>query len=318
MPDRITDIHSLPALHELGTQLDEAFARHEDRGLSTASGGRTRRRTRKLLPSVVGVGAAVAVAAVVIVSGRTEHRASPASAAAAQALQSAARAAGRSHAPVPRDDQFFNVRTSETLRVAPAARLPKATIVVVRRSWTSISRPGRGEDMLKNVRFPTPSDQAKWERAGRPLEQLTPAIGRPMTLSPLRRYKFPGGAKTRQQLIALPDSPEYLARLMGADTGASSQRLLRLVSPLLYQPLPAHVQAGLYRAIALVPGLRFLGATRDELGRGGVAVAAGSPASRLEFIFDPTTGAPLVQRETARGVVLNQTVLIRRAVVNGF
>ena len=323
MPDRITDIHSLPVLHELGTQFDEAFARNEDRGLSAAPGNRPPQRRRGALLSLVGVGAAVAVAAIVIVGVRTEHRASPATAAAAQALQSAAQAAGRSNAPVPRDDQFFNVRTSETMRVAPASsaqaeRLPKATIVVVRRSWTSITRPGRREDMLRNVRFLTASDQAKWERAGRPLERLTPAIGRPMTLSPLRRYTFPGGAKTRQQLIDLPDSPEYLARLMGADTGASSQRLLRLVSPLLSQPLPAHVQAGLYRAIALVPGLRFLGATRDELSRRGVAVAAGPPESRLEFIFDPNTGAPLAQRQTARRVVLNQTVLIRRAVVNAF
>lgn len=74
-------------------------------------------------------------------------------------------------------------------------------------------------------------------------------------------------------------------------------------------PLRPRQRATVFRAIANLPGLTYLGATRDPLGRPGVAVAAeGSPRAlnvnapqryRFELIFNPSTGKVLGFRTVA-------------------
>jgi cytochrome c5 len=74
-------------------------------------------------------------------------------------------------------------------------------------------------------------------------------------------------------------------------------------------PISAASRAALFRAIELLPGLRFLGAARDPLGRAGVAVAVEGDVNalgpwpgqrfRIELIFDPATGAVLGFRTVA-------------------
>jgi hypothetical protein len=76
---------------------------------------------------------------------------------------------------------------------------------------------------------------------------------------------------------------------------------LDAIKGLLESPVPAGVRAALYRAAALIPGVRFDGHVRDALGRAGVGVSAGRPGSQFQLIFDPATGALLGQHSPVVG-----------------
>src|SRR5436190_7527347 len=70
------------------------------------------RRRHRLVLSAGGLATAVAIAAVlVVVSGVDRGQVSPAPATAAEALRQAAGAAEHHAAPVPRDDQFYYVKS---------------------------------------------------------------------------------------------------------------------------------------------------------------------------------------------------------------
>ncbi len=95
-----------------------------------------------------------------------------------------------------------------------------------------------------------------------------------------------------------------------SDTDTSPLTKLAKAAALLGDaPLRPRQRATVFRAIAELPGLTYLGETRDPLGRPGVAVAAeGSPRAanvntpqryRLELIFDPSTGTVLGMRTVA-------------------
>ena len=76
---------------------------------------------------------------------------------------------------------------------------------------------------------------------------------------------------------------------------------LDAIKGLLESPVPAGVRAALYRAAALIPGVRYDGHVRDALGRAGVGVSAGRPGSEFQLIFDPATGALLGQHSPVVG-----------------
>lgn len=83
--------------------------------------------------------------------------------------------------------------------------------------------------------------------------------------------------------------------------GAEGAAELDAIKGLLESPVPAGVRAALYRAAALVPGVRYDGHVRDALGRAGVGVSAGRPGSEFQLIFDPATGALLGQQNPVVG-----------------
>ena len=90
-------------------------------------------------------------------------------------------------------------------------------------------------------------------------------------------------------------------------------------------PAAPALRAGLYRALALVPGIELLGARSDSRGRAGTAVAFTAGGRRSELIFDPATGDMLAEQTVvtdprrarlplAAGTVIGDTVYLRRAV----
>jgi hypothetical protein len=94
----------------------------------------------------------------------------------------------------------------------------------------------------------------------------------------------------------------------GAPAG-SVTTLAALTAILADEPLSGASRAAAFRAIELLPGLRYLGTVRDARGRPGLAVAeqtgqgprglnGGSARHRYEFqmIFDPTTATVLGSR----------------------
>jgi len=90
--------------------------------------------------------------------------------------------------------------------------------------------------------------------------------------------------------------------------------------------LPARVRAGLYRALALIPGVRYVGIRPDLAGRRGVELAFDDLAHliRDELIFDPATSALLGERQITtapnvgfgKGAVLEDVAYLDQAVTS--
>lgn len=90
--------------------------------------------------------------------------------------------------------------------------------------------------------------------------------------------------------------------------------------------LPARVRSGLYRALALIPGVRYVGTRRDLAGRPGAEVAFDDLQHdvRDELIFDPATSALLGERQVttspnvgfAKGTPLEDVAFLNEAVTD--
>jgi hypothetical protein len=82
-------------------------------------------------------------------------------------------------------------------------------------------------------------------------------------------------------------------------------------------PLPPRLAAALYRVIARLPEMRLIGATRDPLGRPGVAVAflGGGGKGHAELIFDRGTGAYLAERQVSASGGVDSWQAIENAAV---
>jgi hypothetical protein len=185
--------------------------------------------------------------------------------------------------------------------------------------------------------FATPGDKARLLASGQPL----PAVPGSSDMTVQGDGRFPAGQDlfSYRQLLALPTDPRALyrqirralvsaatrgrleyaqtsAQLKVAQAGATGGHVvigaysirgseagaaLDAVVGLLESPVPAPVRAALYRAAALVPGVRLDGTVRDSLGRPGIGISAGPPKTWFELILDPATGALIGQRSPLLG-----------------
>jgi hypothetical protein len=91
--------------------------------------------------------------------------------------------------------------------------------------------------------------------------------------------------------------------------------------------VPARLRAGLYGALALVPGVELVGDVTDRAGRHGTAVAFTEVGMRDELIFDPATSEMLAERTVLvdpaaaqiplpKGTVIGDSAYLERAVVD--
>jgi hypothetical protein len=333
MPDTRATFDHLPILRELGDNLSAAFERNDYPGRADTMTGRKPRRW--LLP--VGLATAAVAAALALVSGIDNRRVGPEPATAAQVLRKAATAAEDQPAPLPRDDQFFYVRSRTTNLVAPASidqadNLPTALVTKERRIWTSIDRSGRLEERIIATKFATGADRQKWERAGRPTLGATPATGHPISISPSRTYRLGTIELTRQQMLDFPTDPRAIydrLRDQVARRGHSpeSEVFTELGDALRESPAPAQLRAALYRTLALVPGVQLVGQVTDGAGRSGTAVALTETGVRHELIFDPNTSETLAERDVLidpkaaelnlpAGTVIGDSLYLQRAVTD--
>jgi hypothetical protein len=146
-----------------------------------------------------------------------------------------------------------------------------------------------------------------------------------------------GAGPDYQQLIHLPTDPAKLRRWIERHAinpgstcapGVSNCQIFSFVESLLTGgPLPPKLSSALYRVIADLPGMRLIGATRDPLGRVGVAVGYffNHQPARAELIFDPSSGAFLAERGISlsaqrihepAGSVIAWTAIDQQGVVN--
>jgi hypothetical protein len=241
--------------------------------------------------------------------------------------------------------------------VPPKGAVPATVALVQRVSietWVGLDGTIRTRAVPASAqRFATPQDRARYLAAGNPLPH--PNLGSDSTAQGDDRFPPSLDLFHYRELLSLPTDPHALyqrvhralvaaqarvqrefantqaelrrqqtananfgvSQMIWAEREAQSAAELNAIKGLLETPVPPAVRAALYRAAALIPGVRYDGHVHDSLGRAGVGVSAGRPGSEFELIFDPATGAllgehsPLIgdSATVAAGVVDSITAL---------
>ncbi len=137
------------------------------------------------------------------------------------------------------------------------------------------------------------------------------------------------GDPTYRFLQSLPASPRALLNMIYAATKGRGQGLNReafaTIGDMLREAIaPPDVSAALYRAAALIPGVRVIPHATDILGQSGIGVqfarskspAPGVPPYRPTWIFNPSTLQWIGETDgTVHGKVMGSVVL-KRAIVD--
>jgi hypothetical protein len=301
----------IPILDELGADLRIAFRAHS----------RRRRRLWAIPAVAVAAGTALLFA---LGSG------APPKATAAEALRRAAQAAQTAPAPFPRDDQYFYVRSLSTNLMTSEPPKPgqQALVTVERRIWTSVAKRGRLESRFVSATYPGASEEQK--RALEAMARVT--AGGPAHDIGHQRYRLGSIKLSREGMLAFPTDPRTIYdRLSDAYEGNGHSRdgemFTEIGDALRETAVPAGLRAGLYGALALIPGVELVGDTTDRAGRHGVAVAFTEVGMRNELIFDPATSEMLAERTVLldpaaaeiplpKGTVIGDSAYLERAVVD--
>lgn len=145
--------------------------------------------------------------------------------------------------------------------------------------------------------FPTPEDEAAYERAG---QQRPPMDGQAYRHDD---YKLAGF--TVRQVAQLPTEPAALrAALERGDVA-----LLPATAQLLASPVSSpELKAALFSVLKGLPGAELRPDSTDPRGRTGVGVQFEDDAWRTLFLFDPDSGALLGTRSIGKQEVPGRTI----------
>jgi hypothetical protein len=234
-------------------------------------------RRRRLVVSVAGFAAAIAIAALVGVDTHGHGSAS-----AATVLRRAAEVARNQPAPAPLAAGQFRY-TKSRIAYLSGGNGWQALSPGVREIWLGPSG-GRLHEVWGKPKFLSAADRAGWIAAGRP--QVNPPEDT-ANLPPVRR-------------LDLPENPDVLylklqLQAAGHGDGLGSEMFTLVGDALRESDASPALRAALYEVAARIPGVELVGPALDRVGRHGVAVAYVDPKihERHELIFDPKTAALL-------------------------
>lgn len=241
-----------------------------------------RLQRRALIAGAAAVTLAAAIAIPTFTGSGTE------TASAAQVLRNVADVAGRQAAALPRDDQFFYVRSTVAGYVMSAeadSPDPPKPVASVREAWTSATRPGR--------LLTTPA-------SGTPL--MTPNNGAVGSLSATRGLQIGSERLSARDIASYPTDPQAIYRrlvagVQGRGQSTNAQVFDDIKTALAEQPVPGDLRSSLYRTLALVPGIALDKTTTDD-GRAGTTIALETNGIRDELTFDPETAELLATKTT--------------------
>jgi hypothetical protein len=233
----------------------------------------------------------------------------------------------------PADNQFYYVRSvtaeSRIIQSRPPSgggpAPPMAFVRVEQQLWTSANRIGFSKFRTLSVQFANPASRRAWLAAGRPALGAS-GSGREGTLG--RGLYLLGNIElTRQALLSFTTDPRKLYRRLYAAGHSPYGVFGEIGDELRNRPAPSTLRAALYRTLALVPGIRLIGPTRDAVGRRGVAASFTHDGLQDELVIDPKTATMLEERSIVadpakvrvglpRGATTSRTTYLQRAVTN--
>lgn len=265
-----------------------------------------RRVRRRIVPALaLGV---ILLTAVLVVAPGGGGGLGPAPASAAAVLNASAVALEQSRTSLSLSrGQYFYVREAVWFRYAWPGTRP-FIVRSVYEDWVASDGSGRERvHVVGVIGRPSPA----FSSDTRSYDIVTRAHPRPFSLAtadPHLRLSY-------SRLRTLPVDPRSLTRKIDqlatrelATYGLGSRALSRsqlqtvlrfgVLRGVAESPTPPQVRAGVYRALALTPGIRLLGRRSDTAGRTGMAVAADLGAVELSLIIDPSTGRLLQTSRT--------------------
>lgn len=293
-----------------------------------AAAGRPPRRIRPW--RVAAACAAIAVAAIAVLTGIFGQRSRTIDPVLAAALRRVSAAALRQ--PDVGDlkpGQYLYLRYSYRTPVAGSVRSPTAAIHLIQPEtlqwWVRADGSGRVRGATQRALFATRRDRGLWIAAGRPDLGMRPsrwdslegsATGTCSSRPSGRRHGIAYDPCGFGRPPRLPSDPAalYTALLLRAQAWAASNHvsasqidaeIFAEVYGLIANPLASAGQrAAGYSIVGRIPGVRMLGRVRDPLGRVGLAIGYPSTGDQpaREFVFDPHTYRLLDQRESATSI----------------
>jgi hypothetical protein len=205
-------------------------------------------------------------------------------------------------------------------QLPPTTVLPSSRAVAESRSrsenWTFYNGDGRGRS--RQVGRPqflgNAAERARWLAAGG-TPRVIQANGGSVTIS--NGFTVGTMTLTYQQVLHFPTDPTAVLRFLAAAEPAGSDALDSITSLLTQVPLLPAARAALFRALAKIPGIQYLGPTRDPLGRAGVAVAINRAATERIFTINGPTNGPgvhlrseLIFNPQTAGLLAQETLLL--------
>lgn len=323
----LADLLPVPADRDLPAGRQETLKEHLMTELRQASHGNAHHERRRRLPALAAAATAAAIAAtgltLIALSGHhsnapVAHQAGQPTA--AQLLGKIAAAAARQPRLTVRDDQYMYIASEDrwSLTSVPQNGSPQTTLQPLhkREIWLSVSdvcKPGL-------LRDPSPGPAEKLNDGGSSCPDQG-GWGNPT-------YRF---------LQSLPADPRTLLDMIYAATKGQGQspdqEAFTAIGDMLREAIaPPAVSAALYRAAALIPGVRVIPQATDILGQRGIGVQFArrviqSPAPGVPYqetfdpngpiwIFNPSTLLWLGENDgTVQGEPTGNVVL-RRAIVD--
>ncbi len=273
---------------------------HEPRATASAARGNgpSRRRLRRLQRrrrfvlagglATVGVGIAGGL-------GLTTA-ATPVSALAAQMNQLAKVAASQDWTGIPGPGQYLYTASDGLTTSATAGannEMCSVSQVEHRRVWIATDGSGALNDTRAQSRFTSPADQATCAAMG---------ITNPASQNSSWTARFPAGGLSfpANDWKSFSTDPATLLKQVhqrdgGPDTPA--EWFTNIADMMRESDVPPAIRAALYKAAALIPGVKLLGAQTDPTGQTGLGVGFPDAGGQIhaELIFDQGTGRLLAE-----------------------
>jgi hypothetical protein len=301
--------------------------------LTLDSGGTRKARPRLFVAAGALATAAAGIVAIAVAVSGSSTPSAPAPAPAAKQPASAGQlllaAAEHSEATAATTGGRYRVIGSESGWILPTDGGYQVIEKELSQYWFARSDADKSWVFVEPLDAPpaTAADRAAWEAAGSPAVVHITAP-KPFTLSVAAPGKRYGNVIDPKHLFALGDlnAPQaeldslptdpvslrnaLLKRYRGGGSDMPTDRnewLFSVTSSVLIElPVSAAVRKAAYQVLAGLPGVRAVGAVKDQHGRSGVAVATterhGDQGTyEVRLIFDPSTGAALAREYRKAG-----------------
>lgn len=268
-------------------QLASAARAHKIRGQA-----HTARRSLRRRP--VQLALALALAGVLAGVGLTNIGVAPsATPAAAAVLQRLARIAASGPSLVPGPGQYLSVRSVSDDQALYSGGCVSSAVERTR-TWIAANGSGLVRDSIGPPEFTSAADQALCQTAAPTLNAT----------SGTSNEWFAAGCyelAPTSNMQSLSTDPQVLLAQMRAiegDPHTPANDFAHIGDFLRGTDARPALRAALYRAAALIPGVRLVGATQDHFGRQGLGVALATGSVSRELIFNRQTAALMGEQST--------------------